>query len=199
MTAARGMRARRPGFQAGGRRPELVTASHAMSPDDFRVVFRDHPAGVGLITADPGGEFGPVALTATSVISLNASPPTIAFSLSELSSATPAVRAAQTVVVHFLDAESIHLAKLGATSGTDRFADHALWDRLETGEPYFKDAKRWVRGRVISRLDVQGATLVAIEGLTTGGRDVRTEEQAAPLVYHNGTWHQLGAHSTVAC
>jgi flavin reductase (DIM6/NTAB) family NADH-FMN oxidoreductase RutF len=163
----------------------------------FRNVFREHPAGVALITADPGGGFAPAALTATSVISLNAAPPTIAFSLSEHSSSAPALRAAETVVVHFLDEESIHLAKLGSTHGIDRFADTELWGRLESGEPYFKDAGVWIQGKIVGKLDTPGSTVIAVEGLTTGGRRVESPRSAAPLVYYDRTWHHLGRHSTI--
>lgn len=175
-----------------------ATVAMPMTPDHFKNIFREHPAGVALITADPGGEFAPAALTATSVISLNAQPPTIAFSLSEFSSSTPAVRAAETVVVHFLDAESLHLAKLGSTSGIDRFADPELWGRLSTGEPYFKDARIWVQGKVVGKMDVPGATIVAVEGQTIGGRALDSEDPITALVYHNRSWHQLGEHSEVA-
>jgi hypothetical protein len=54
--------------------------------DAFRDAFRHHPAGVAVI-ADPGD--GPAALTARSLISVSADPPTVAFSLS-----APSTRAA---------------------------------------------------------------------------------------------------------
>lgn len=165
---------------------------HHMTSDHFKQVFGHHPAGVALITADPGGEFSPAAITATSVISLNAAPPTIGFSLSALSSSAPALRAARSVVIHFLDADSIHLAKLGSTSGVDRFADSELWGRLESGEPYFHDARVWVQGTVVGTLEVPGATVVAVEGKTIGGRMIDTEGRPySPLVYHNRSWHLL--------
>ncbi len=44
-----------------------------LSADDFKSAFRNHPAGVSVVTADPGD--GPVGLTATSVISVSANPP----------------------------------------------------------------------------------------------------------------------------
>jgi flavin reductase (DIM6/NTAB) family NADH-FMN oxidoreductase RutF len=168
-----------------------------MTAEHFKGAFREHPGGVALITADPGRGFAPAALTATSLVSLSAAPPTMAFSLSEFSSSTPAMRAASTVVVHFLDAESLHLATLGSTSGIDRFADTELWGRLETGEPYFKDARAWVLADVVGRLDVTGATLLAVEGRMIGGRALDDEAPAVPLVYHNRSWHRLGDHSLI--
>src|SRR5699024_4860616 len=106
--------------------------------DRFVTAFRNHPAGVALVTADPGD--GPVAMTATSVCSVDANPPTIAFSASARSSSTPALLRSTQVVVHLLSANQLHLAKLGATSGIDRFADTSLWDRLLTGDIVFRDA-----------------------------------------------------------
>lgn len=179
----------------------MLDTEHAiarpMTSDHFKSVFREHPGGVSLITADPGHGFAPAAITASSLISLSAQPPTMAFSLSEFSSSTPALRAAETVVVHFLDVESIHLAMLGATSGVDRFANSRLWGRLETGEPYFTDARAWVRATVARRLDVEGTTILVVRGESIGGRALN-EESAAPLVYYNRTWHRLGDDSVVA-
>ena len=59
---------------------------HHVSADDFKAVFRGHPGGVALITADAGD--GPVALTATSVASVNVDPPLLMFSVTTVSSAT---------------------------------------------------------------------------------------------------------------
>ncbi|WP_287931796.1 flavin reductase family protein, partial [Arthrobacter sp.] len=73
-----------------------------LSADDFKAAFRNHPAGVAVITADVGA--GPVGLTATSVISVSASPPLVVFSLSSSSSSTPTVKKAETVVIHLLGA-----------------------------------------------------------------------------------------------
>lgn len=169
-----------------------IAQDRPMTLDHFKYVFGNHPAGATLITADPGGEFAPVALTATSVISLSAAPPTIGFSLSSASSSSPTIRAASSVVIHFLDAESLHLAQLGATSGIDRFADERLWGRLDSGEPYFHDARVWVRGSVVDTLEVPGATVVVIEGKSVGGRAIEVDDApSTPLVYHNRSWHSL--------
>jgi flavin reductase (DIM6/NTAB) family NADH-FMN oxidoreductase RutF len=46
--------------------------SSSLSPDEFKALFRGHPGGVAVITADAGD--GPVALTATSVASVSADP-----------------------------------------------------------------------------------------------------------------------------
>lgn len=164
--------------------------------DQFVTAFRNHPAGVALVTADPGD--GPVAMTATSVISVDANPPTVAFSASARSSSTPALLRSSEVVVHLLSARQLHLAKLGATSGIDRFADTSLWDRLPTGEIVFRDAAAWIRGRIIGNLPAKGATLFMVEGDEVGGlHSVPERDAEPPLVYHSRAWHSLNASSLI--
>ena len=166
-----------------------------VTPDEFKAVFRHHPGGVSLITADAGE--GPVALTVSSVFSVSVTPPILVFSVSESSSSTPTIRKTDTVVVHLLNAGEINLAKLGATSGIDRFADTSLWSRLESGEPYFPAAHAWIRGRIVNRMEVGGSTVIAVQALQTSGQKGAAENPTNPLVYYNRTWHQLGEHSVI--
>ncbi|MCG2624733.1 flavin reductase family protein [Arthrobacter sp. I2-34] len=167
----------------------------AITAEEFKSAFRNHPGGVAVVTADAGD--GPVGLTATSVISASVDPNILAFSVSEFSSSTPTIRRADTVVVHLLSAEEVHLAQLCATSGIDRFADTSLWSWLETGEPYFLTAGAWIRGRIVSSMAAGGSAIVAVEaleaspGLSGGGLPGR------PLVYHNRSWHALGDASQI--
>jgi flavin reductase (DIM6/NTAB) family NADH-FMN oxidoreductase RutF len=174
-------------------------SSETVSPEEFKAAFRNHPAGVAIITADAGD--GPVALTATSVFSVSVEPPLLVFSISELSSSTPTIRKADTVVVHLLGAGQLDIAKLGATSGIDRFADTSIWDRLPTGEPYFPAAHAWIRGRVVNKMEAGGSTVVAVQALETkappAGDHAADAAEAEPLVYHNRTWHRLGEHSKI--
>ena len=174
-------------------------SADVVSPEEFKAAFRNHPAGVAVITADAGD--GPVALTATSVFSVSAAPPLLVFSISELSSSTPTIRRADTVVVHLLGAEQLDIAKLGATSGIDRFADTSIWKRLPTGEPYFPAAHAWIRGRIVNTMEAGGSTVVAVQALETHAPDPGADEadaaQAHPLVYHNRTWHRLDENSKI--
>jgi flavin reductase (DIM6/NTAB) family NADH-FMN oxidoreductase RutF len=162
-----------------------------LSAAEFKLAFRNHPAGVAVITADAGD--GPVGLTATSVFSVSAEPPLLVFSISGQSSSAPTIERADTVVVHLLGADQLDVAKLFATSGVDRFADRSSWDRLITGEPYLPGAPVWIRGRVINRMAAGGSTVVAVHAVQSS----IAEEAAsvAPLVYHNRTWHRIGDHS----
>lgn len=153
---------------------------------DFRNAFRTHPAGVAIITADDGS--GPVGLTATSVSSVSADPPTIALNLSVLSRSAEKIRAAEHVVVHLLGSEQLELAQQFATPGADRFGDTSRWDRLPSGEPYLVNSRVWMRGKIVGSIDINGSTLAAIELVET---HVDTSAEPAPLVYCDRTWHEL--------
>ncbi|ALV47452.1 flavin oxidoreductase [Arthrobacter alpinus] len=169
-----------------------------LSADDFKSAFRNHPAGVAVITADIGE--GPVGLTATSVISVSANPPLVVFSLSSASSSTPTVKRAETVVIHLLGADQIGLAKNFATSGIDRFEDTTLWSRLITGEPYLPTSNAWMRGRIVNQMDAGDSTVVAVQILQVDlpGEQGLTAQASRPLVYHNRTWHSLSETSVVS-
>ena len=156
---------------------------------EFKAAFRNHPSGVSVITGDSGD--GPVGLTATSVISVSADPPVVVFSLSAESSATPRLRAADTLVVHLLESTQLAVARTFATSGIDRFASPTRWKRLETGEPVLLDTSAWLRGRVIDQIDVAGSVVLVVEVLEASARNGK----APPLVYHNRTWHRLSDDS----
>jgi flavin reductase (DIM6/NTAB) family NADH-FMN oxidoreductase RutF len=172
----------------------VATDVQSLSATEFKAAFRNHAAGVAVITADAGS--GPVGLTATSVFSVSADPPLLVFSISEFSSSAPTLREAQNVVVHLLGAEQLSLAKLCATSGIDRFADESLWDRLPTGEPYFPRAQSWIRGRVVNRMPAGGSIVFAVHALEAS--IAADDALTSPLVYHNRRWHSLGDHSELA-
>lgn len=165
-------------------------AVEKITSDDFRRTFRNHPGGVAVITADAGE--GPVGLTATSVSSVHADPPTLVFSASQMSSSTPVLLRAETVVVHLLSAGQVDIARLCATSGIDRFADSSIWSRLPSGEPYFPSAQNWLRCRVIERVPVSGSTLVVAEAVEASPERATDDDDSRALVYHNRTWHALG-------
>lgn len=158
--------------------------------EEFKLVSRNHAAGVAVITADAGE--GPVGLTATSVFSVSAEPPLFGFSLSCASSSAPTIAKADTVVIHLLSARQLAAAQLFATSGVDRFADPESWGRLATGEPCLHGVPVWIRGRIVGRMEAGGSMVVTVHALQS---HIALAADDAPLVYHNRTWHQLGDHS----
>lgn len=156
----------------------------------FRDAFRRHPAGVAIITADT--ENGPVALTVSSLISVCAAPPVVAFSLSSSSRASEAIVKAETIVVHFLRYADQELARLCASSGADRFGSGIDWERLPTGEPRYRSVETWFRARLTGTTAVEGATLVTAT-LLEGNVACATESaDIDALVYLDRRWHSLG-------
>jgi len=177
-----------------------VSASKVQSPslsaEDFKAVFRGHPGGVSLITADAGD--GPVALTASSVASISVDPPLLVFSISAVSSAAEALMRATSLVVHSLDAQDIKVAKLGATSGIDRFAQKQTWSRLDTGEPVFDGVRAWVRCAVVDQIQAGTSTVIIARALQSHiERDSEHGQPSDGLVYHNRVWHRLDANSRI--
>lgn len=168
-----------------------------LSADEFKLAFRNHPAGVAIVTADAGN--GPVAMTVTSVFSVSAEPPLLVFSASAQSSATPTITEAKTVVVHLLGADQLHLAKLAATSGANRFPEDIPLEKLPTGETVYSEAHAWIRGRTVNKLKAGNSTVFLIEALESKTPEAGSAEldasSAHPLVYHNRTWHKLDSNS----
>lgn len=163
-----------------------------ISPQQLKDVFRNYPSGVGLVTADNGER--PIAITVTSVISVSAEPPLLVFSASAMSSSTPVLLGSETVLVHILTDENAELAKLGATSGIDRFADTERWHRLPTGEPLFHGVDTWIRGEVVNHFEAGTSTLIVVHALETAANPDRVGQ---PLVYHDRTWHAIGDASRI--
>ncbi len=172
---------------------ESGDAAAPLAADLFKLAFRHHPAGVAVVTADPGD--GPIGITLTSVFSVSAEPPLLVFSIADSSSSAPALARAETLVVHLLTSAQQPIARLCAAHGVDRFADTSLWDRLPTGEPYFTGVETWLRGRVVGRVAAGSSTLVTVEALDARLPDSALEAEVLPLVYYNRQWHELGDRS----
>jgi len=151
----------------------------------FRAIFQRHPASATILTADDGT--GPCAMTITSLISLNADPAMVGFSLSHQSSSTKKILKAPRVAIHFLGPTHVALGRLCATPGVDRFEDTSLWSRLDDGTPRFHDIGCWFSAEIERTLELDGVTFVAarlIEGVL--------DDERAALLYASGSWRGLG-------
>lgn len=167
----------------------IEVEEQGVTPDELKVLFRDHPSGVAVVTAEVDGQR--VAMTASSLFSVSVAPPLVVFSASQLSSSTPTLLKAETLVVHLIDEGSVDVALLGATSGVDRFDGSIPWDRLSTGEPYYTTPTKRFRGRVVQRIDAGAAVLLVVQVLQA----CTDEASGRPLVYHSRTWHGLSEGS----
>nr|WP_156610089.1 flavin reductase family protein [Auraticoccus cholistanensis] len=153
-----------------------------MDAASFAALFRQHPAGVAVVTLHDGQR--PVGFTATSVISVSAEPAVVAFSVGAGSSSWPSLVRTDRVAVNFLSDEQRDVAASFATSGVDRFADVG-WNRLPTGEPVLAGTAGWISGRVLERVPAGSAWLVVVAGCRAQVAD------REPLVYRNRGYHRL--------
>jgi flavin reductase (DIM6/NTAB) family NADH-FMN oxidoreductase RutF len=153
----------------------------------FRDAFRHHPTGVAVVTARDGAG-APVGLTASSVASVSLTPPALVLSISHRTSVAAALLAADSFLVHLLEAGNVELARRFATSGADRFGPATRWTPLVTGEPWIPEAPTALRCRPLSRTPVGDATVVTAEvvGVRSSGR------AGPPLVHHDRGFHVLG-------
>ena len=148
------------------------SGTESLSPDQFKAIFRHHPAGVAVVTLRHGDRL--VGFTATSVISVSAEPPLLAFSVAGGSSSWIPLTQTDTIVVNFLSAEQVDLSARFATSGIDRFACGG-WSLLETGEPVLDETPRWIRAEIVQRTPIGSSHLVCLRALQLVGRS-RTDD-----------------------
>ena len=174
-----------------------ASGSESLSPDHFKAIFRHHPAGVAVVTLRHRDR--PVGFTATSVISVSAEPPLLAFSVAGGSGSWVPLTETETVVVNFLSAEQVDLSARFATRGIDRFAGGG-WSLLASGEPVLDDTPRWLRAEIILRMPVGSSHLVCLRALGSSvdqASATPTDDRTPPLVYHDRGYHQLGAASAL--
>lgn len=171
--------------------------AESVPADTFKAAFRLHPAGVAVVTADPGDE--PIAMTVSSLASVSTEPPLLVFSVSAISSSSAALERSDTVVIHMVGSDQLWLAKLGATSGIDRFADTSTWTRLPTGEPVFPSVYAWLRGRIVQRIEAGNSIICVVHIIEASvpEDDQPVDDTSSPLVYHARAWHHLGDHSAL--
>lgn len=155
-----------------------------LAPARFKKVFRAHPAGVVVVTADAGA--GPVGFTATSLTSLSLEPPLVSFGIATGSSSWPHVERAGHVVVNFLGAEQEQLARRFATSGIDRFAEPTRWHRLAQGDPVLDGVTGRLRLAVEQFVPAGDHRIVVARVV-----DAWQDRDRRPLLFHDGTYHSI--------
>lgn len=152
--------------------------------DRFKTAFREHPAGIALITANTPE--GPAGLTASSVASVGLDPVSLTFSVTRATGSAGALLDAESFVVHLLDARHIQIAKEFAVSGGERFTEEQGWETLETGEPYLPGVRAALRCRALQVTPVGASSAVIAEVL-----DVIPGESDEALVYIDRTFRVL--------
>ncbi|MBQ0853656.1 flavin reductase family protein [Streptomyces sp. BH-SS-21] len=163
--------------------PDLRT-SRLASPDLLRSVFRQHAAGVAVITAR--GDEGPVGFTATSLASVSAEPPLISFGIGTGASSWPAISRTDHVGVHVLGEHQRELAATFARSGADRFGEPTAWREGPEGVPVLDDVLAWLVCRVVTRVPAGDHRVVLAEVVLGDPAGA-----GRPLLYHQGRFNAL--------
>ncbi|HWU07698.1 MAG TPA: flavin reductase family protein [Streptomyces sp.] len=153
------------------------------APELLRSVFRQHAAGVAVITAAGAG---PVGFTATSLNSVAAEPPLISFGVGTSSSSWPVIAEAGHVGVHILGEDQRELAATFARSGADRFGPSTDWRRGPEGVPLLGGVVAWLVCRVAARIPA-GDHRIVIAEVVAGD----PSGDGLPLVYHRGRFTAL--------
>ena len=163
----------------------MPSADDIRRTDEFKQVFRRHPAGVAVITArDPDGT--PVGFTASSVSSLAAVPPLVTFNMARVSSAWPAIERTDHALVHMLGVDDKQLALKMAGPSRERFAgDH--WEPGPQGLPLLKGVPAWMLGRIVERVRVANNAVVVLE-VEVG----KLGEYEEGHIYAERKYHRLG-------
>lgn len=160
------------------------SAAPMNSADALKRAFREHPAGVSLITAHTPA--GPVGLTASSVASVGIDPPAISFSVTRATGSAGGILNAESYLVHLLDSRHAAIAQSFAVSGADRFTQEQGWEALPTGEPHLPNTRAALRCRTMHSLAVGSSVIVVAEVL-----DAMFGDSANPLVYVDRAFHEL--------
>jgi len=154
----------------------------------FRAAFRHLAGGVSVITTGQGSER--TGLTATSVSSLSAEPPTIMFGLNLSSSSYPALRRHGSFAVNFLNAAQKQIADRFAgrkgEKGEARYAE-AEWITGVTGAPLLAGALACLDCEVEEVIERHSHAIII--GRV---RDVRLGGEDAALLYWRGDYERLG-------
>ncbi|MEX3610759.1 flavin reductase family protein [Rothia sp. LK2588] len=149
--------------------------------------FGAQAAGVAIITAQ-GSDGQPAGLTISSLSSVSAEPPMVAFSFQGRTGSAAKIVDASSFLIHLVGGENVQLAQNFATSKFPKFADTSTWELLPTGEPLLAGVGRVFRVEPVSVVEANPA-VVFLAKVTDF---VRHDLEATPVVYHARKFHQLG-------
>lgn len=121
-------------------------------------VFRWHPAGVAILTADGAGS--PVGMTVSSLSSVSVDPPMVSLSMANSSTTLGRLREGGRAVIHMLDAGQEDLADLFARPGVP--VEGVIWRRSTEGAPQLDTRTPKLHVVVTRMVDVGTATLIAL-------------------------------------
>jgi flavin reductase (DIM6/NTAB) family NADH-FMN oxidoreductase RutF len=173
-------------FGNNGGRYALERNVTIVTPQDvFLASFSLHPAGVAVITGllDDGS---PVGFTATSLASFSSDPPRASFNIARHSSSFGAIDMGKDLLLHFLAADQISLARKMAAASQDRFVGNH-WAPGIGDLPQLHGVRAELRATVVAVTRVGENAAVVVE-ITEGN----THPDRPPLVYVERNYHVVG-------
>lgn len=173
-----------------------ASGSESLSPDRFKAIFRHHPAGVAVVTLTHGDRL--VGFTSTSVISVSAEPPLLAFSVAGGSSSW----------IPLTDRHGRRQLPVGRAGGSVRTLRHQRHRSFRLRWLVVAGNRRAGAGRdpaVDPCRDrpanpIGSSHLVCLRAIGSSVDQTPTAPangQVPPLVYHDRVYHQLGTASAV--
>lgn len=172
-----------PRKDRGGERPTYRPgADEHISGEMFRAVFRQHAAGVCIITAQGAR---PVGFTATSLASVAMDPPLLSFGVDTASSSWPTLAEVDHVGVNILKEDQVELARTFARSGVDRFAG-TRWRAGAHGVPVLDGVLAWLVCRVVAQIPAGDHRIVVAEAISAD-----PTSPGNPLLYQQGRFTAL--------
>lgn len=159
----------------------------------FKETFGAQAAGVAIVTAQ-GVTGEPAGLTISSLSSVSANPPMVAFSFQNRTGSAAKIVDSPSFLIHLISGENVDIAKKFATSNYPKFEDETSWGWLPTGEPLVHGINRVFRVEPVSRVDADPA-VVFIARVTEFVQ--HNTDEITPVVYHARKFHQLGDHYVI--
>lgn len=141
----------------------------------FRDVLAEHAAGVCIVLWYSGARLD--GLTVSSVTSVSADPPVLAFSLDSSSRRCGSLLRAEAVTVSLLADDQEEVARAFAVRGGDP-APHQGWGDAGGPPPAVPRSRAWVRGAVAPVAGVGASTVFVVQALHWG-----MEREQRPLVW----------------
>lgn len=154
--------------------------------ESLREVMRGWPTGVAVVTTAHGGDRH--GLTVNSLASVSLDPPTVVFSLGNISRTKTLLMKSGVFGVTMLAEGQQHLADVFAGKTGD---DDDRFEGLETftlvsGAPFLKEGRGFLDCRVVHDFPMANSTMFLGEVIAAQGDPGR-----APLVYLNRGYHQV--------
>jgi len=153
------------------------------SAERFREVAGVFPSGVTVVTGIDGD--GPSGFTCQSFHALSLDPPMVVFAVSHTSTSWPRIHRSGKCCVNVLGADQEAVARTFATSGIEKFANHA-WSPATDGSPVLEGVVAWF-ACTISGIHPGGDHDVVTADVTDLGLFHHT-----PLIFYRGRYGTVG-------